>query len=100
MKELSNSQLTEMIRKRAADTGNVVLTKHAKSRMKLRKITEAEVHATLRNGRLEDPPELAPNGGLTATMAYFYAGRKIGVVVGLVETDGLPVVTVLCIKQR
>ena len=33
-----------MIRKRAADTGNVVLTKHAKSRMKLRKITEAEVH--------------------------------------------------------
>lgn len=57
MARLSRKQVERLIRERAADTGNVLLTDHARKRMKERRITLAMVYEVLRRGLLNREPE-------------------------------------------
>lgn len=97
MARLSTKQVERLIRERATDTANVLLTTHAQKRMKERRITLAMVYEVLRKGNLPREPEINLRyGTLECRMERYVEGRDIAVIVAF-ETDaaGLPVVTVM-----
>lgn len=98
---LSIAQLQRRIRTASADSATVFLTKHAKVRMKERKITVAAVLECLRKGSIRRPPEPNPSkGSLECRMERYCSGMNIGVVVALCDEDpSLLVVTVLKVND-
>ncbi|MFZ3041109.1 MAG: DUF4258 domain-containing protein [Thiobacillus sp.] len=97
MTRLSKKQIERVIRDRAINTANVLLTDHARKRMKQRHITLAMVYDVLRRGNLHREPELNLRyGTLECRMERYLEGRDIAVIVGFeTDTTGLPVVTVM-----
>ena len=97
MPRLSKKQIERRIRERAADTGNVWFTDHARTRMKQRRITLAMVYEALRKGALVREPEPSlRTEALECRMERYVEGRDIGVVVAFgVDAAGLPVITVM-----
>ena len=97
MVKLSKKQIERHIRERALNTANVLLTDHARKRMRERRITLAMVYDVLRKGMLVREPEPSlRHAALECRMQRYVEGRDIGVVVAF-ETDatGLPVITVM-----
>lgn len=97
MAKLSKKQIERQIRERALNTGNVLLTDHARKRMRERRITLAMVYDVLRKGMLVREPEpSARHEALECRMERYVAGRDIGVVVAFeIDATGLPVITVM-----
>lgn len=97
MPEPSLRQLERHIRECANDSANVVLTTHARQRMKLRHITLPMVIDTLKRGVLGRPPEPdMRHPGLRCWMQGFVAGMDVAVVVYVEHpAPGLVVVTVI-----
>lgn len=97
MTRLSTKQVERLIRERATDTANVLLTAHAQKRMKERRITLAMVYEALRRGSLSREPEINLRyGTLECRMERYLEGRDIAVIVAFeTDTAGLPVVTVM-----
>lgn len=95
--KLSESQIERTIREIAKDSRRVILTGHAKERMRQRKVTVHAVHECLREGRIRRPPE--PNsskGSLECRMERYCQGFNLAVVVALSdEHPGAIVVTVM-----
>ena len=91
--KLSLSEVERVVRIRARSTGNVRLTQHALTRMKLRHITREEVYDVLCKGRLTRAPE--PNlalGSLECRMQRFMAGRELAVVAAISDDDPIVIV--------
>lgn len=97
MTKFSKKQIERLIRDRAANTANVLMTDHARKRMKERRITLAMVYEVLRKGNLSREPELnLRHGTLECRMERYMEGRDIAVIVGLdVGAEGLPIITVM-----
>jgi hypothetical protein len=97
MTKLSKKQIEQQIRERALNTANILLTDHARTRMRKRRITLAMVYHALRKGILVREPE--PNlryGTLECRMERYVEGREIGVLVAFeIDAAGLPVITVM-----
>lgn len=93
----SVQQLQKHIRSTAARTDLVVILPHAKQRMKLRRVSVAEVFDVLRLGVIHRTPEPnLPKGTLECRMERYLAGRDCAVVVALEdENPNLLVVTVM-----
>ena len=92
----SDSQVAKHIRTIAKDSSCVFFTKHAKVRMRERKVTAPEVLDCLRNGTISRAPEPSPDGqSLECRMERYVAGRNLGVIVALCDEDpGIILVTV------
>lgn len=97
MTHLSKKQIERVIRDRAVDTANVLLTDHARKRMKERRMTLAMLYEVLRKGNLPREPELnLRHGTLERRMERYVEGRDIAVIVAFeADATGLPVVTVM-----
>ena len=97
MPEPSDRQLERHIRSSAADSANVVLTVHARQRMKKRRITWPMVMETLTRGKLARPPEPdMRHSGVKCEMRHFVAGMNVAAVVYVeYPQPGLIVVTVI-----
>ncbi|MBV7460599.1 MULTISPECIES: DUF4258 domain-containing protein [unclassified Acidovorax] len=88
--KLSNAQLEKRIRSVAEDSANVVITVHAKARMRERKVNVIAVYEALRKGTIKHPPE--PNLGkqsLECRMEHYTAGKNVCVVVALSDENPL-----------
>lgn len=84
----SVAQIQAHIRETANNTVNIMFTEHVRKRMKERKISDACILATLREGSIKRPPE--PNlmyGTLECKMEHYCTGRQIGVIVALSDED-------------
>lgn len=78
----SQRQIERHIRDSARESANVVLTTHARQRMKQRRVTLAMVMDTLQRGTLARTPE--PDirfPGVKCQMERFVAGVNVAVVV-------------------
>ena len=97
MAKLSKKQIERQIRERALNTANVLLTDHARKRMRERRITLAMVYDVLRKGILVREPEPSlRHEALECRMERYVEGRDIGVVVAFeIGATGLPVITVM-----
>lgn len=97
MAKLSKKQIERHIRERALNTVNILLTDHARKRMRERRITLAMVYDVLRKGMLVREPEPSlRHEALECRMERYVEGRDIGVVVAFeIDATGLPVITVM-----
>ena len=97
MTKLSKKQIERVIRDRAINTANVLLTDHVRKRMNERRITLAMVYEVLRKGNLLREPELSLRlGTLECRIERYVEGRDIAVIVAFeADAAGLPVVTVM-----
>ncbi len=96
----STAQLQKHIRSISTNTAMVLLTAHAKSRMRVRHVGIGDVFECLRLGVIKRTPE--PNlskGNLECCMQRYVAGRECAVVVALDDAYlELVVVTVLLVN--
>ncbi len=65
------------------DSDRVVLTKHAKQRMRDRRINQRQIMECLRKGRIYEPAHLAIRGDWKATLEHQYAGDVVRVAVAI-----------------
>ncbi len=80
---LGDAGFLKKLRAIARDSYRIVLTKHAKQRMKQRRINQRQVMECLRKGRICEPAHLAIQGDWVATLEYRYAGDAVRVVVAI-----------------
>lgn len=97
MTKLSKKQIERVIRDRSVNTANILMTDHARKRMKERRITLAMVYEVLRKGNLPREPELnLRHASLECRMERYLEGREIAVIVALdLDATDLLVVTVM-----
>jgi len=94
--KMSIDELSKHIRKAAKDTSKIIITDHAKLRMRQRKVVYQEVIHCMRNGRLLAPAEPGNAGDLVCSMNCYGSSRNIQVCVALSdENPRLIVVTVI-----
>ncbi len=89
--------MLRIIRRLAQDSCNVFVTSHAKTRMRQRRITLAQVLACLRKGAICEPAHQDISGDWKCTMMYRWAGDEVSVAAALHrDEDGewIAVVTV------
>ena len=93
----SKVQLQRHIRQVAKDTSRVVITRHARGRMRERTVLQDEVYECLRLGVIGLTPEPdLKTGSLVCRMERYVCGRNIATCVALDDDDpDLIVVTVL-----
>lgn len=98
-KSKSLAQLQQHIRRTSIKTELVFVSKHARTRMKERKVTFDEVLECLRQGSIRKPPEEdLKTGCLICRMERYTAGRNLAACVALDDDDpSLVVVTVMVI---
>ncbi|MEE1652902.1 DUF4258 domain-containing protein [Brachymonas sp. G13] len=102
MRQPSIHQLEKHIRKMAADSSNVLITRHAEVRMWGRKINRPMVFDVLLKGKIAMPPEPdIRHGGLNCRMGRYVAGMNVAVVVHVEYPEpDLIVVTVIDITKE
>lgn len=96
-KAQSIAQLTKHIRAVSKITENVLLSRHALSRMHQRGVLDAEVYHCLRNGKiLLTPEEDMKTGHLICRMECYGASKNLAVCAALDDEDpSIIVVTVI-----
>jgi len=83
------------IRELAAVTENVILSNHARERMREREIFDVDVFRVLRNGYVDEPPELTDQGEWKCKVTLkIRGGRTAGVVTIIMHAGKLFVKTV------
>ncbi|MDH5722926.1 MAG: DUF4258 domain-containing protein [Alphaproteobacteria bacterium] len=82
-KDPSPHDLMRLIREIAQDTGNVILTDHAKEQMKERNITFPHILGCLRQGQVTEGPYQSVKGDWTCNLTRAVAGIDITAVVAV-----------------
>ncbi len=96
---LSDAGFLKKLRAIAKDSDRVVLTKHAKQRMRQRSVNTRQIMECLRRGRICEPAHLAIHGDWVATLEHRYAGDAVRVVVAIErQEDGELAVVVTVIN--
>lgn len=92
--EQSVQQIERLIRARAANSGAVFFTDHARVQMRKRNISIDMALEVMRKGLLKRTPERnLARGSLECRMERFVAGRSLGVIAAI--SDGEPTLVVV-----
>lgn len=88
LKRQSKDQLTKQIQLAAKLTKNVIVTTHAKTRMRERKVTMQMVYECLRQGQMRRrPEENVEYGTLECRMERYCAGCDCTLIVALQDEN-------------
>lgn len=88
LKKQSKDQLAKRIRFASKTTANVIITTHAKSQMKKRKVSAPMLYECLRLGQMiREPEENIELGTLECRMERYCAGCNCTVIVALDDTN-------------
>lgn len=94
---MNDATLLRIIREIAKDTSRIFIVKHARQRMRERKISMSQVYMCIRKGNMVEPAYLSIHGDWKCTLQHRYAGDQISVSVALEREengDYLVVITV------
>ena len=83
---LNDANMLSRVRSIAADTSRIFIEKHAKARMRKRRISITQIYECLRKGHLTESAHIAMRGGWKCTMTYRWAGDEISVPL-VIEQD-------------
>jgi hypothetical protein len=75
---LSDAGFLKKLRVIAKDSNHVVLTKHAKQRMRQRRINQRQIIECLRKGRICEPAHLSIHGDWMATLEHCMQAMRCG----------------------
>ncbi len=81
--QLSDAGFLKKLRGIVQDSSRVVLTDHAKKRMRQRRINLRQVMECLKRGRIAEPAHLTIQGDWKATLQHQYAGDVVRVAVAI-----------------
>jgi hypothetical protein len=96
---LSDTGFLKKLRAIVKDSDRVVLTKHAKQRMRQRRVNQRQMMECLRKGLICEPAHLTIHGDWMATLEHQYAGDAVRVVVAIEpQEDGELAVVVTVMK--
>lgn len=84
---LTDAGFLKKVRAIAKESDRVVITKHAKQRMRQRKINDRQVFECLRKGRIAEPAHLTIQGDWKATLEHQCAGDVVRVAVAIEEQE-------------
>jgi len=80
---LSDAGFLRKLRAIVVDSDRVILTNHAKQRMRQRRIGLRQVLECLRKGRIHEPAHLTVHGDWKATLEHHVAGDVVKVAVAI-----------------
>jgi hypothetical protein len=86
--QLTDTSFLRRLRSIAQDSGRVIVTGHAKQRMRERRINLPQVLECLRCGRIYEPAHLTIRGDWKATVEHQVAGDLVRVAVALEKQKG------------
>lgn len=84
---LTPASFLKKLREIAQDSHRVIITLHAKQRMRERRINTKQVFECLRTGQIAEPVHKTLQGDWKATLEYLYAGDLVRVVVALEQQE-------------
>ena len=84
---LSDAGFLKKLRAIVKDSHRVVLTKHAKQRMRQRRINQRQIIECLRKGRICEAAHMSIHGDWMATLEHQYAGDAVRVVVAIEQQE-------------
>ena len=96
---LSDAGFLKKLRVIAKDSHRVVLTKHAKQRMKQRRINQRQIMECLRKGQIHEPAHLTVHGDWKATLEHQYAGDVVRVVVAIERQEDGELAVVVTVME-
>jgi len=94
---MNDATLLRIIRGIAKDTSRIFIVRHARQRMRERKISMSQVYRCIRKGHITEPAHLTIHGAWKCTLQHRCAGDQINVSVALEREengDYLAVITV------
>lgn len=96
---LTDAGFLKKLRSIAKDSFRVVLTTHAKQRMKKRRINLRQVIECLRKGRILEPAHLTIQGDWKATLEHQYAGDVVRVAVAIERQEDGDLAVVVTVME-
>jgi hypothetical protein len=91
---MNDATALKLLRDIAQDSGRVILTKHARLRMRQRKVTPVHVLACLRQGIVTEHVALDMHGNWKLTVSHRVAGKDLSVAVAIDVPNRAIVITV------
>ena len=86
--QLTDAGFLKKLRSIAKDSFRVILTKHAKARMRTRQINLQQVLECLRKGHIAEPAHMTIQGDWKATVQHQFAGDLVQVAVAIERQEG------------
>lgn len=96
---LSDAGFLKKLRAIAKDSDRVVLTKHAKQRMRQRRVNYRQIMECLRRGRICEPAHFTIHGDWVATLEHQYAGDAVRVVVAIERQEDSELAVVVTVMN-
>ena len=97
--QLTDAGFLKKLRAIAKDSLRVVLTKHAKQRMKKRRINQRQVMECLRKGWIYERAHLTIQGDWKATIEHPYAGDLVRVAVAIERREDGDLAVVVTVME-
>jgi hypothetical protein len=91
---MNDATAIKVLREIATDSARVILTDHARLRMRQRKVSPAQVLTCLQRGIISEPVALDPHGNWKLTVAHRVAGKDLNVAVAIDIPSRAIVITV------
>lgn len=80
---MSDPAALKLLREIAGDSASVIFTKHARERMRERKVTTTQVMACLKGGFASEPVALDQHGNWKLTVTHWVADVELHVAVAI-----------------
>jgi hypothetical protein len=97
--KLNDANALKRLREIATDSARVIFTRHAKQRMKQRRITTAQVLACLSAGSIAEPAHIDQFGAWVLTVEKLTAGELVRVAVAMMQNERGDWVTVITVTH-
>jgi hypothetical protein len=91
---MNDATALKVLREIATDSARVILTDHARQRMRQRKVSPVQVLTCLQRGIISEPVALDLHGNWKLTVAHRVAGKDLNVAVAIDVPNRAIVITV------
>lgn len=97
--QLTDAGFLKRLRAIVKDSHRVVLTKHAKQRMRERRINQRQIMECLLKGRIYEPAHPTIQGDWKATLEHQYAGDLVRVAVAIERQEDGDLAVVVTVME-
>lgn len=91
---MNDATALQVLREIASDSARVIFTKHARQRMRQRKVSPVQIIACLLRGIVAEPVALDLHGNWKLTLSHRVAGKDLNVAVAIDVPSRAIIITV------
>jgi hypothetical protein len=97
--QLSDAGFIRKLRAIVKDSHRVILTNHAKKRMRERRINQRQIMECLRQGRIYEPAHVTIHGDWKDTLEHQFSGDVVRVAVAIERQDDGDLAVVVTVME-